>query len=203
MSETKNKEAIERTVNALKQNGFEPIVVENKEDALLKIKELIPAGVSVMNGASKTLEEIGFMEYLKSGTHGWDNLHAKVFAEPDRAKQGTLRKQTTIADYFLVSAHALTEKGEILIASNTGSQLPSVAFNAQNLILVIGEQKIVPDLNRAFERLEKEVMPLEDARIKAAYGINTMHAKTLILHKENPMMGRKVYILIVKEKLGF
>jgi L-lactate utilization protein LutB len=202
-TEIRNREAIERTVSSLKTNGFEPVVVSSGADALSKIKELIPAGVSVMNGASKTLEDIGFIEYLKSGEHGWNNLHAKVYAEPDRAKQGVLRKEATIADYALNSVQAVTEKGEILIASNTGSQLPAIAFNSHNIIVVVGAQKIVPDLTSAFVRLEKDVMPLEDERIKALYGINTMHAKSLILHKENPMMGRKVYVIIVEESLGF
>ncbi len=201
--EIKSNQSLETTVEALKRNGFEPIGVASGAEALMKIRELIPPGASVMNGSSKTLEEIGFTEYLKSGAHGWDNLHAKVFSEPDRAKQAPLRKQATISDFYLGSATALTEKGELFIASNTSSQLPGPAFNAKNLIFVVGEQKIVPDITAAFARLEKDVMPLENASIKAKYGIDTMHAKTLILHKENPMLGRKVYVILVKEPLGF
>jgi hypothetical protein len=39
--------------------------------------------------------------------------------------------------------------------------------------------------------------------MKEAYGYGTTHSKTLILHKENPNMGRKVLVIFVKEDLGF
>ena len=60
-----------KAVQSLKERNFDAEVLETKEEALSRIKELIPAGSSVMNGASKTLEQIGFTDYLKSGQHGW------------------------------------------------------------------------------------------------------------------------------------
>lgn len=198
-----NQETIDATINALRSRNFEPILVATKEAALEKIKALIPAGASVMNGTSRTLEQIGYVEYLKAGQHGWDNLHERILTEPDQTKQGLLRKQMTVSDFYLGSVHALTQEGELLIASNTGSQLPGIVYNAQNLIFVVGTQKIVPSLHEAFKRLEIQVIPLEDERIRAIYGTGTTHAKTLILHRENPMLGRKVYVLLTQESLGF
>lgn len=156
-----------------------------------------------MNGSSKTLQEIGFIELLKTNNQNWDNLHEKVLEEKDPEKQNKLRKLSTISDYYLGSAHGITEEGEILIASNTGSQLPHLVYNSQNIILIVGTQKITKNLSGAFERLNKHVIPLENERMMGVYGIGTTHAKTLILHKENPMMGRKIYVILVKEKLGF
>jgi hypothetical protein len=155
-----------------------------------------------VNGSSVTLQEIGFIDYLKSGTHGWNNLHAKILEEKDQAKQGQLRKEYSISDFYLGSVHALTETGELVIASNTGSQLPSIVFNSQNLIFVVGENKIVSDVSSALKRIHEVVIPQEDERMEKVYGFGTTYAKTLILHKESPMMGRKVYVIIVKEKLG-
>jgi len=194
---------VSETVNSLKANGFHPLVVNTKEDAFKKIQELIPNDASVMNGTSATLREIGYVDHLKEGKHNWNNLHEKVLAEKDPEKQSKLRKHSVISDFYLGSAHAVTEKGEILIASNTGSQLPHLVFTSQNIILVIGAQKIVANLDGAFKRLNEHVMPLEDERMKGVYGVGTTHAKTLILHKENPMMGRQIYVIIVNEKLGF
>ena len=195
--------AVSQTVNSLKANGFLPMVVDSKEEAFEKIQDLIPSDASVMNGTSATLREIGYIDYLKEGQHKWNNLHEKVLAELDPEKQSKLRKTSVISDFYLGSAHAVTQKGEILIASNTGSQLPHLVFTSQNIIFVVGAQKIVSDIDEAFKRLEEHVMPLEDERMKGVYGVGTTHAKTLILHKENPMMGRKIYVIIVNEKLGF
>lgn len=195
--------SIERALRALKENNFIPIQVRTKEEALAKIKELIPEGVSIMNGSSETLREIGYTDFLKSGKHKWNNLHDAILAEPDQSKQAELRRQFVLSNYYIGSAHAITEIGEIVVASNTGNQLPHLAFTSPNILLVAGAQKITPTLASAFRRLEEYVIPLEDKRMMSVYGVGTTHAKTVILHKENPMMGRRIYVIIVNEKLGF
>ncbi len=198
-----SKDVVAKTAEALNGNKFEAIIVDTKEQALAKIQELIPAGASVMNGASRTLQDIGFVDYLKSGTHGWNNVHAAILAETDPAKQAELRKYSVVSDFYLGSVHALSQTGEMVIASNSGSQLPHLAFTSPNLILVVGAQKITPTLQDALTRVEEHVVPLEDSRALEAYKVHTTYAKTLILHKENPSMGRKVRVLIVNEALGF
>jgi len=202
-TELASKEALEKASVALTANNFIPETLPNKEAALARIKELIPKGASVMNGASRTLEEIGYVDYLKTGRHGWQNLHAAILEETDAAKKAELRKAGVLSDFYLGSVHAATETGELMIASNTGSQMPHLAFTSPNLILVVSTQKIVPSMAEAFNRLEKQVIPLEDERMKQAYGYGTMHNKTLIMHGENPALGRKVHVIFVEEKLGF
>jgi len=198
-----NTESIDKAVVALREHGFEPIQVNTKEEALVKVKELIPEGASIMNGTSQTLREIGLIDYLKEGTHPWKNNHDAILAETDMAKQGQLRREAVISDFYLGSAHAVTETGELLIASNTGSQLPHLVFTSPNIVLVVGINKFVPTLADAFKRVEEHVIPLEDERMKQVYGFGTTWAKSVVLHKENPMMGRKIHIVIVNEELGF
>jgi L-lactate utilization protein LutB len=198
-----NAETIERTAAALREHNFKPIIVGTKEEALATVRELVPEGASVMNGASKTLEEIGYLDLLKSGQHKWNNLHETILAEKDPSKQALLRRQSVVSDFYLGSTHALTETGEMVNSSNSGSQLPHLAFTSPNVVLVVGANKIVPTLDDAFRRLEEYVVPLEDKRMRDLYGFGTMQAKTLILHKENPALGRKVHVIIVNESLGF
>ncbi|MDO8474497.1 MAG: lactate utilization protein [bacterium] len=197
------KEIVEKTAAALKERNIEALIVDTKEQALEKIKELIPKGASVMNGSSTTLEEIGFVDYLKTGTHGWNNLHEAILAEKDPAKQAELRKQAALSDYYLGSVHALAQTGEFLIASNSGSQLPNIVFTSPNLIFVVGTQKIVPTLADAMKRLEDYVVPLENQHMQKLYGVDTMLSKIVIFKHENAMMGRKVKMILVQEKLGF
>lgn len=198
-----SQESINKTVENLTVNGFQVEVVENRDEALERIKTLIPKGASIHNGASVTLQEIGYIEYLKSDAHEWNNLHAKILTETDKENQAKLRRESVFSDYYLGSVHALSETGEIVIASNSGSQLPHLVFTSPNIILVVGTQKITSTLSEAIARLEEWVIPLEDDRAMGAYNSHTMHTKTLILHKENPMMGRTVKIILVKESLGF
>lgn len=197
------KTVIEKTAAHLAPRNIQSHVVADRAAALQLIKELIPAGASIQTGASRTLEEIGFIDYLKAEQHGWNNMHGKVATETDPAKQAELRKQATLTDFYLGSVHALTEEGELLIASNTGSQMPNIVYNSPNVIFVVGAQKIVPDRAHAFERIEKHVVPLEDERMMQAYGMHTQWSKTVIFSKEAAFTGRKIHVIIVGEKLGF
>lgn len=198
-------EALISTVAALEAQNFKPIVVSTKEEAFAKIKELIPTGASVMNGSSTTLQQIGYIEHLKGGQHGWNNLHEAIVNEKDQAKQSQLRRQALLSDFYLGSVHALAQTGEMVIASNSGSQLPHIVFSSPNLVLVVGTQKIVPTLEDARARLREYVVPLEDKRMKEANGPDsgTKLNKEFIFHGEPTYTGRNITVLLVKETLGF
>lgn len=196
-------EIVEKTMSALTERGHLPEVVETGAQALERITSLIPAGASVMNGSSRTLEAIGFVKHLAEGEHGWNNLHDAILAEKDPAKQMALRTQSVLSDVYLGSAHAITEEGEIIVASNSGSQIPHLAFTSHMLILVVGTQKITPTLSDAMTRLEQHVFPKEDARMKEVGMGGSSVSKVLIINREQPFMGRKSHIIFVNELLGF
>jgi hypothetical protein len=198
-----DKQLVEETITALNANGFKAESVATKAEALEKIKAMIPAGVSVMAGSSTTLNEIGFTDYLKEGKHGWNNLKEAILAETDSAKQGMLRKQSVISDWYLGSLHAVSKDGQIVIASASGSQLPHLVFTSQNLILVVSTQKITQSLDDSMTRLKEYVFPLEDARMKSVNMGGSVLAKILLLEKEPSFMGRNFHVIFVEEKLGF
>lgn len=202
-NELVDSSVLSNAVNNLKSNGFLVEIAETKSEALEKIKSMIPGGSSVMNGSSTTLNQIGFVEYLKEGKHGWNNLHANILAETDKEKQAKLRKESILSDFYLGSAHAVSQTGEVLIASATGSQLPHLVFTSQNIILVVSTKKIAKDFSEAMTRIEEHVVPLEDERMKSVGYPGTVYSKLLVLRSEPAMMGRKVTILFVKEDLGF
>jgi L-lactate utilization protein LutC len=195
--------SVDKLITNLQAKGYETSVVDTGVLALKKIKELVPKGASVMNGSSVTLEQIGFVEYLKSGEHRWNNLHAAIVAEKDPSKQELLRKQALLSDYYLGSVHALAETGEFVVASNTGSQLPHIVFSSTNLIFVVGQQKIVPDLTAALKRLEEYVIPLENQHMLDKYKVGTTLNKLVIFKGESPYTKRKIHFILVKETLGF
>lgn len=194
---------LSNTVKNLTDHGFLVEVVDTGSQVLEKIKIIIPKDASVMNGSSTTLNQIGFVDYLKSGDHGWNNLHANILAETDKDKQAKMRKESVLSDFYLGSAHAVAETGEVLIASATGSQLPHLVFTSQNIILVVSTKKIAKDLNDAMNRISEHVVPLEDNRMKSVGYPGTVYSKLLVLKSEPAMMGRKFNIIFVKEDLGF
>ncbi|MEK7527374.1 MAG: lactate utilization protein [Patescibacteria group bacterium] len=124
------KKIIEKTAQAIRERGVEVFVVSNKKAALEKIKSLISKNQTVMNGSSTTLDEIGFTEYLKSGSHKWQNLHESIMKEPDQQKGLLMRRQALLADYFLGSVNAIAQTGELVAADASGSRVGAYPFAA-------------------------------------------------------------------------
>ncbi len=198
--EPANDKIVEMTAKALKENGFETIVVNNAEEAKKKVLELIPPGSEVYQGASVTLQEIGIThEIEESGKY--ISLRKQMHATADKDLRGKLMKEASNTTYMLGSANAITTDGHIINASASGSQLAPYVFGAQNVIFVVGTQKIVKNLDEAMQRIKEYIFPLENERVKVAYGIpGSSINKILIQQKERP--GR-IKVILVKQKLGF
>ncbi len=193
-------EVIAKTVAALKTRNISTIVVNSRAEALSKLKELIPASVSIMTGSSTTLDEIGFTELLKSKKHPWRNFKDIIFAEKDPTKQYELRRQSLLVDYFLASVQAIAQTGEVLSCDATGTRTGPYSFGPKNIIWVAGAQKIVPDLDHAFRRMHEHCIPLEDKRMKSVGFPGTTLSRILIYEKADP---NRISLILVKEKLGF
>ena len=119
----------------------------------------------------------------------------------DRATQGReIRKISTAPDFMLGSVQAITEAGELVVVSYSASQLGPYASGAGRLILVVGAQKIVADLDAGIRRARDVVMPYEDARMREQLGVGTRLAKLLVIFEE-PRPGRTTVIL-VREPVG-
>lgn len=197
-----SREAVKKTMEAVKARGIKSELVENRVEALRRLKELIPSGSEVMTGSSTTLDEIGFIALLMSGKHLWRNLKDTLLAEKDPMKQSELRRRCVLSEYFLGSVHAIAETGELVVASASGSQLPAYVFTSPNVIWVAGTQKITPDLESAVKRVREHVFSLEDARMKRAGFSGSAIGKLLIFEREiDP--NRKITLIFVNEKLGF
>ena len=196
-------DSLQKTAEAIKERGINVIVVNTKEEALAKINEIIPSGAQVMTGGSATLAEIGLDDVLKLGNHPWKNLKAEILAEKDPVKQRVLRKQGTLSEFFLGSVNAISENGELVFASGTGSQLTPYAYSSSNVIFVAGAQKITANLDQALKRVREYVLPLEDKRLKSLGAPGAMIGKLLIFEREAAFLQRKVTLILVNEVLGF
>ena len=201
-AELADEDTVKRTSEALRDRGVHVELAEKREEALKKLMDLIPSGKVVMTGSSTTLKEIGFEDLLKSGKHPWNNLKDTIVNEKDPSKKMELRKSSITAEYFLGSVHAVSQSGETITASNTGSQLPSYAFASNNVVWVVGVQKIVLNIEEGLKRVREYCLPLEDYRMKQAGFGGSAIGKILIFEREK-LPNRRITLIFVNEKLGF
>ena len=199
-AEVASDEQIERTAKALEANGIHTIIVENGEEAKRIFFALVPEGSEVFLGASVTLETLGIKDEIDQ-LGRYDALRPKMF-KMDRATQGReIRKLVGAPDYAAGSAHAVTEAGQVMIASNTGSQLGPYASGAGKIIWIVGAQKIVNDLNEGFRRIFEYDLPLETEHMRQLYNAPTSVNKVLIVNRE--LRPDRITMIIVKEQIGF
>src|SRR5215216_6027961 len=176
-----NNEQIERAAQALEANNIHTLIAENGEEAKRLFFELIPDGSEIFLGASVTLETLGIKDEIdKSGR--FDALRAKMFAMNRETQGREIRKLGGAPDYAAGSVHAVTEDGQVLIASNTGSQLGPYASGAGKVIWVVGAQKIVRDLEEGFRRIYEYDLPLETEHMRQLYNAPTNVNKVLIVN---------------------
>ncbi len=195
------KETVDKTIKALGENGMHAVFVNTKEEANKKILELIPEKSEVFTMTSMTVEALGILHTLNES--GKYNSVRKKLSSMDREKhKGEMRKIGAASDYAIGSVHAVTMDGKVIIASNTGSQLPAYAYGSEKVIWVVGAQKIVKDLDEGMKRLYEHTLPLESERAKKAYGVpGSFVSKTLIVNKE--VQKDRITIVFVNEVLGY
>lgn len=196
------REKIDKVLITFNDRNIKGIFVNSKKEALDAIFEIIPNDSEIATGSSESLREIGFLDVLKQKQHNWKNVKDNLFAEVDHLKREELRRESILADYNIQSCHAITEKGQLVIASGMGNQISAIAYASKNIVFVVGAQKIVKNLDEAFERIRNYVMPLENERMKKiGFKKGTTLGKILIFEKE--IREREIHVIIVNENIGF
>jgi hypothetical protein len=191
---------IARTALALEANNIHTLVAENGAEAKRLFFELVPEGSEVFLGASVTLEKLGIKEEIdKSGR--FDALRPKIFAMNRETQGKEIRKLGGTPDFAAGSVHAVTENGQVMIASLTGSQLGPYASGAGKVIWVVGAQKLVKDLDEGFRRIQEYCYPLEDAHLQELYKLHSNVNKVLIVNRE--IRPNRITMIIVKEEVGY
>jgi predicted RNA-binding protein with PIN domain len=192
-------DVIERAANALRANNIEVVVVDTGAEARDAVLARVPEGSEVHSAKSRTLEDIGVYDDLHEPGR-FDAIRPKLYAM-DRATQGReMRKLGAAPDTIVGSVNAITEDGVLVAASALGNQLGSYAGGAGRVILVVGSQKFVPDIDTALRRIRDVVFPYEDERVRERMGVSTKLEKVLIIFGE--WVEGRTTVIIVREPVG-
>jgi hypothetical protein len=189
---------LERVVAALTARGFQAEIAASTAAARELVLAGIPEGAEVHIALSETMRELGITDEVdESGRY--ESIRARL-RSLDRQTQGReMRKLGAAPDYMLGSAAAVTDGGEILVASGSGSQLGAYAYAAGNLVLVVGHQKIVRNIDEGLRRIREYSLPREYGRMQSLGHPGSALGKTLILHQERTGRTR---VILVPESLG-
>ena len=155
-------ETIEKVIKALEKNNMHGIYAENCEQARKIVEEMLFEGCTISSGGSVSLIESGVWELIIRPCYR--------FADRNRAGITPQEKQEVFrsiigCDFYFSSSNAVTENGELLNVDGIANRISAIAFGPERVIMIVGKNKIVPDLNAAFLRVKQTAAPKNCVRL--------------------------------------
>lgn len=201
------KVKINNTARSLLNHGFDVYVVENKAEAIAQIQELIPAKATVNLGGSQTLFETGIIAEL----HNMDIELQDRYAEGADIPQ--VFRQAFSADIYLTGTNAITEDGMLYNIDSNGNRVAAMTFGPKEVIVVVGQNKIVKDMDAAVKRLRDYAAPMNCERLQrdtpcrkvgSCVDCNTAETicSTYVVQRRSPT-PKRIKIILIKEELGY
>jgi hypothetical protein len=205
-----HKTRVKTTMAALERRNMATLFVPDGAAALKTVLEMIPSGATVGLGGSLTVQQIGLLETLRSGKYTLYDQYAKGLS-PEKSTQ--MRRRGLLADFFITGSNAITMDGRLVNLDGAGNRVAALTFGPQKVIVVVGRNKIVGDVDQALDRVWNKAAPLNAKRLKRNVPCTTSGqcedcsssdriCNHLLITERQGAKGR-VTVVIVDEDLGF
>jgi L-lactate utilization protein LutB len=199
---------IAKVLACLKDRGFEPYYFGGREEALNTILKLIPSGATVGFGGSQTAVDLNLPNFLNS--NGYNVYHRSLMPDKTRDEVYLMSRD---ADWLITSTNAMSECGQLVNIDGRGNRVASMIYGPKNVLVILGINKITPDLESALYRAKNVAAPLNAKRFKLSTpctvtgecmdckSVERICRATVIM--TNPTFDNNIHIIIINENLGF
>lgn len=196
-----------RLVEKLKQNNFNACYVANRQAAVQAVLTLATVGDTVAFGGSMTIKELELGAAVKA--HGCEVMSVQSGVSAEAMDK---RRQHLTADVYISSSNAITMDGELVNTDSIGNRVAGMMFGPKRIVLVIGMNKLVKDINAGMERVKMVAAPQNSILFarstpcaKTGYCVNCNSPEricniTTIMHKAP--RGADIHVILVGESLG-
>ncbi len=202
----RNELLAQKVIKGLESRNMSGYYAANKEEALGQALNLIPEGSTVTMGGAMSVHEIGLVDLLKKGNYNFidrdemEDKRAAMLAAYD-------------ADFFLMSANAMTEDGILVNIDGNANRVSALAQGPRKVIVIVGMNKICDDVDGAMKRARNVAAPINAQR----FGLNTPCSKTgACMNCKSPdticcqfLITRyskhkdRIHVILVNDMLGF
>lgn len=195
----------EKVLAEFSSKNIEGYYCPTREDAVKKVMEILPAGSVVSSGGSATLHELDLHCLLKQA--------GMNYLDPDdvqgAAAKAEMAHRAISADYYLMSANAISMSGEIVNLDGIGNRVAALGFGPKNVVLIAGMNKVTPDLESAIKRAKEYAAPLTLLLFKKDYAsydelmTAAEHSYSHLLVTSMSVFKGRIKVVLVGEDLGF
>lgn len=196
-------------VKNLRSRHFDAWYCADRQAALEKALELIPAGASVGWGGALSAEQIGLIDAVRKGSYR--AIDRDTAASPQ--ERNAIMKQALLADVFLAGANALSLDGQMVSIDGNGNRVAAIVYGPESVIIIAGMNKVVATLEDAVHRARTIAAPMNKQR----FPLNTPCEVTAacadcksdgcicnqILITRNCNPAKRIKVILVGEELGF
>lgn len=199
---------MQKVIENLRKNGFEVFPVKDKAQALETAKQFFEDVSSAGMGGSESIKEVGLLDWMREQKDFQllDQYEAGISIEENEKR----RKKALTTDIFVTSSNAITESGYLVNVDATGNRVAAQAFGPGKVLLVVGKNKIVKDVNEGFERIDQFIAPKNVERINQKSIANNKPPKYTVENIQQIFCVTKGHtkkepfiIILVDEALGY
>ncbi len=153
---------VENVINALDKHNMKGIYVKDEKELLEILKDLIQENSIVGVGDSVTLLETGVLDFLRKGSYIFLDKYRESITSEEKKQ---IYIQNFSADTFLCGTNALTEEGELYNIDGNGSRVAPMIYGPKQVIIVVGINKLVRNLEEAEKRVRNYAAPIDAKRL--------------------------------------
>lgn len=206
-----NKKVAEKLIKALEKRRMEGSYAETADQAKTEILEMIEEGSTVFRNGTMTAVGMGLWEAVAAlpGVKLIDPYVQGLTPEQGLA----LRRQGLTADVMIAGSNAVTLDGRLVNLDGMGNRVAAMAFGPRKVILVVGINKVVPDIETAKARVKNYAAPVNAIRLNLKTpcvedGIcNDCHSEQRICNIwsiiEGHMIKGRIHVKLIGEALGY
>lgn len=192
-----------------KKRGFTGVYVPTAADAKAEIAAMLRPGLTVANGGSETLAELGFRQMVEeAGCVCFDRSTAVTPRE-----KRDIHAKAVMSDLYFMSSNAITVAGELVNIDGAGNRVACLIHGPEKVVLVIGMNKVARDIPSAIDRVKLQAAPPNCVRLNrntpcAATGVcGDCHSEgciccNTVITRHSGTPGR-IHLILVGEKLGY
>lgn len=204
------EERIRRTMSALERNKMKPYYAETREQLFDIVRDLVKDDKLITAGGSVTLEESGVKELLMTEYKGvyLDRSEGKT---PEEVED--ILHKAFVSDTFFASSNAVTEDGILYNVDGRGNRVAAMIFGPKQVVLIVGTNKIVKDMDEAVSRVEQVAAPKNTKRLHCSTPCETtgscLHCRCdgriccSFVKLEQQRVPNRIKVIIVNENLGY
>mgnify|MGYP002574311241 FL=1 len=205
-----NEKKIERTIVNLEKNNIKAYYAKSDDEIFQTIKDIVKDGETVSVGGSMTLFETKIIDFLRSGRYNFLDRYEENLTQTDLKE---IYRKSFSANTYFASANAITEEGEIFNVDGNGNRVAAILYGPDKVILIVGVNKIVKNIDEAIKRNKDISGPANAKRLnlqtpcaKVGYCMDCESKDricceyTVIKRQRNE---NRIHVIFVNDNLGF